>query len=155
MAVGALASPEAWSSASEGKGSPKPEISLSISGAKGRVPIRLLRCPGCYATTLVHIGNATTRTLKGLRLHVYLRGGKLLRSKFEGTPFPETSVKKTRVGGHLTFALPPMTPETEVDLVLFTDWQKVKPGRICPGYAIASAPGSVTQKRAFPCFTVS
>jgi hypothetical protein len=104
--------------------------------------------------TIVHVGNASARTIKGFRLQVYLRGGKLLRAEFEGSPFPETSVKKTTVGGHITYAMPPMTPETNVDLVVLTGWQGVKPGRVCPGHVIASAPGYVTQKRAIPCFTV-
>ena len=157
LAVGGALTAAGTAFSSEGDRSLKQAISLDVSGAKGRVPIGALRCRGCYARTVIHIGNTSTRTLKGFRLQVSLTGGKLLRSDFDGSPFPEGSVKKTDKktadGRRLTYTMP-MPAETDVDLVILTGWQQVKRGRVCPGYAIASAPGYVTQKRAVPCFTV-
>ena len=133
----------------------KPAIALSLVGMHGKVDLATFK-RAQFSSSTIQTGNTTMATMEGFRLKIYLLAKhKILNVSVESFPFADTLIKANVVGDRITFAMPEMEPKANVTVLLTWGLQVAKPGRVCPGYAVASAPGFKTQRLPFPCFTLT
>jgi hypothetical protein len=138
-----------------GHAPPKPAIALSVVGIRGKVDLSTFRLAQ-FSSSTIQTANMTMATMNGFRLRIYLLvKHKILNVSVESFPFADTLIRAKVVGNQITFAMPQMEPKANVTVLLTWGLPKAKLGRVCPGYAVASAPGFKTERLAFPCFTLT